>query len=142
MTASLSKSRVRTDGAVWAPYSQDSTTVPRFSEGWFDDSGYTQVSEYTGPITDPDSLEQVKASRIGRVERAIAELRGLLGRLPTDDRSAAATAAELHLQIGACYMYEGEFAEARGEFQAAQAACPAHGGWEARRRCPLSACGL
>src|SRR5262245_49853813 len=62
----VEQSRVRADGAAWAPSSQGSTTVPRFSESWFDDSGYTLVSQYTGSITDPDSLEQVKASRIGR----------------------------------------------------------------------------
>src|SRR5262249_23608903 len=111
-TATARPSRVRASGA-WAPSSPDSTTAGRL-RSWFDDSGYTLVSQYTGPITDPDSLEQVKSSRTGRARRAIDELRGLLDRLPAHDRT---TAAELRLGIGACYMYEGKFTDARREFQ-------------------------
>src|SRR5689334_5554897 len=39
-----------------APISDPS--VPLFSDDWFDDSGYSLVRSFEGPIDDPTSLEQ------------------------------------------------------------------------------------
>src|SRR5262245_6019502 len=48
-TTAARKSWFQTDGSAWAPSSSNSTTVARFSESRYDDSGYTLVSQFTGP---------------------------------------------------------------------------------------------
>src|SRR5262245_34527056 len=36
--------------------------VALFSDDWFDDSGFSFTTAYTGPVDDPTSLEQLRAS--------------------------------------------------------------------------------
>ncbi len=62
--------------------------VPLYSEDWTEDSGQGLAARYSQPITDPQSLEQVRTADEGRSQRGIASLLSELkcGRSPDAGR--------------------------------------------------------
>ncbi len=98
--------------------------VPLFSDDWFDDSGFSFTTAFNGPVTDTNSLEQLRASLEGRSQRGIAQLRSTLDQLPAGQPGAQAHVARLNLIIGSLNMFEGQFDEAADRFEASLKAFP------------------
>ncbi len=91
-----------------------------YGDGWFDDSGYFFAVIFTGAVEDPSSLDQIGAALSGRAAKGVSYLRGVLAGVPRDAPDAAAQTVQLHLAIGGLFMYEGDFAAAEREFEAAR----------------------
>jgi hypothetical protein len=98
--------------------------VALFSDDWFDDSGFSFTTPFNGPVDDPASLEQLRASLEGRGERGIAQLQSKLDHLPPGAPETKADVARLNLIIGSLNMYEGRFTEAAARFEASLKAFP------------------
>src|SRR5438046_2702657 len=92
-----------------APAVPPSPPVPLYSDDWFDDSGYSFATAFTGPIDDPRSLAQLRAALEGRGHRGIAHLERQLARFSGGGSGTAAHVARLQLMIGELHMFEGEF---------------------------------
>jgi len=91
-----------------------------YGDGWFDDSGYFFAVIFTGAMQDPNSLEQVSTALSGRAARGVDYLRGVLAEVPRDVPEGPPQIVQLHLAIGGLFMYEGDFAAAEREFEAAR----------------------
>ena len=98
--------------------------VPLFSDDWFDDSGYSFIVPFAGPLDDPTSLKQMAASIQGRGQRGIAFFNSKLQELNPDDPRTPALSARLHWLIGGLSMFEGDFAVATEHFEKARDADP------------------
>jgi hypothetical protein len=98
--------------------------VRLFSEDWFDDSGFSLVTAFTGPVDDTTSLEQVRTALEGRAQRGRAQLQATLDRLDTAAPDAPAHVARLNLILGSLDMFEGRFDEAAARFEASLKASP------------------
>ncbi len=81
--------------------------VPPFSDVDFDDSGYGPAFAFSGPITDPNSLTQMRDSVLGRNRRGIKVLEGKIALLSPGDPAAPHLTAQWNLLIGVRWMYEG-----------------------------------
>src|SRR4051812_37379205 len=62
--------------AVSPPAQASGPQIPLYSEDWLDDSGFGYARQNSLPVTDPQSLEQVRLSREGREQRGIAKKLG------------------------------------------------------------------
>ena len=98
--------------------------IPLYSEDWTDDSGLGIAMRYSRPITDPQSLEQVRTSDQGRGERGIARLSEELKSIDRRTPAGRAQALQLLVFIGELQMSVGEFAEADRFFDEAQKVDP------------------
>jgi hypothetical protein len=98
--------------------------VALFSDDWFDDSGFSLTTAFTEPVSDPTSLEQLRAVLAGRAERGIAQLQATLDRLEPTAPDALAHTARLNLIIGSLNMFEGQFDEAARRFELSLKAFP------------------
>ncbi len=98
-----------------------------YGDGWFDDSGYFFAVLFNGPADDPGSLDQIGTTLASRARRGTEYLRGVLTKVPRDAPDAAIQVVQLHLAIGGLHMYEGNFAAAAREFEAARDAEPDSG---------------
>jgi hypothetical protein len=81
----------------------------------FEDGGFGLASQFTGPIRNPRSLQELREAIRGRGRRGIAQLRLQYDRLrlgPTPTREQIIDRLKLKESIGYLYMYEGKFAEA------------------------------
>jgi ASPIC and UnbV/FG-GAP-like repeat len=98
--------------------------IPLYSEDWTEDSGQGLALRSSRPITDPQSLEQVRTSDEGRGQRGIDRVRQEL--VAVDRRTPAGRARVIQLEIflGLLHMSVGEFTEADRRFAEAQAADP------------------
>ena len=81
----------------------------------FEDGGFSTASPFTGPIRDPNSLQELREAIRGRGRRGIAALRAKydaprLDSPPTRDQIVQRL--RLANSIGYLYMYEGRFTEA------------------------------
>ena len=124
--ASLGTARIAARSTV-APAPQ--RQVPLYSEDWTDDSGQGLAFQFSLPITDPRSLEQIRTSSEKRGERGIEKLRKELAAV---DRQTPASRARAQLDtfLGILHMSIGEFTEADRLFAEAQVADPtAPGCW-------------
>jgi tetratricopeptide (TPR) repeat protein len=100
-------------------------TVPLYSDGWFDDSGFAIATQFEAPMSDPESLAEVGTARARRTARGIERLTSQLARhrsLTPEDRVHA---ARIHLMIGGLHMFDGRFDEAKRHFEQARAIHPA-----------------
>jgi hypothetical protein len=91
-----------------------------YGEGWFDDSGYFFAALFNGEVANPGSLEEVGTALTGRARRGVSYLRGVLADMHRDVPEVPPEIVKLHMSIGGLYMYEGEFAAAVREFEAAR----------------------
>ena len=98
--------------------------IPLYSEDWTDDSGLGIAMRYSRPITDPQSLEQVRTSDQGRGERGIARLGDELKSIDRRTPAGRAQALQLLVFLGELQMSVGEFAEADRLFSEAQKVDP------------------
>jgi hypothetical protein len=89
-----------------------SPRVPLYSEDWTEDSGQGLASRYAQPITDPQSLEQVRTSDEGRSQRGIAILKRELSAVDRQTPAGRAQALQLEVFLGLLNMSIGEFVEA------------------------------
>jgi ASPIC and UnbV/FG-GAP-like repeat len=98
-------------------------TLPTFSEGFVDDSGFALSGLHQGPVADRSSIEQVCASYrdLGKRGRAklLAELRQISGDGPARSADQAIQISRLQTWVGALHMYEGEFDDASAWFSRA-----------------------
>src|SRR3954467_2743588 len=76
------------------------------------------------PVTDPRSLEQVRAYWDGRERRGVARNLEKLGRVAYGTKEGQARALQLNIILGLLHMSAGEFVEAERRFAAAQEADP------------------
>jgi hypothetical protein len=95
-------------------------TVPLYSAGFVDDSGYRLSYRFTGPIRDWSSLAEMRAACRGRAGRGVAEFQARLSSLAADSPGFDEQARSLKLRIGLLHMYEGEFVEAASWFARAR----------------------
>jgi FG-GAP-like repeat/ASPIC and UnbV len=86
--------------------------VPLYSEDWTEDSGQGLAARYSLPITDPQSLLQVRTSDEGRSQRGIAILKRELARVDRQSPAGRAQALQLEVFLGILHMTIGKFAEA------------------------------
>ena len=108
-------------GEVKARSSTAQPQIPRYSEDWTDDSGVGLAARFSRPITDPQSLEQVRTSDEGRGRQRDRSTAGGAGRdrspgpRPAGRRrsSSASSSGLLHMSVG-------EFTEADRCFAEAQ----------------------
>src|SRR4051794_6728084 len=56
--------------------------VPLFSNDWYDDSGFSYVTVFSSPVTDPTSLGQLRLALEGRARRGIVHLQATFDRVP------------------------------------------------------------
>ena len=112
-------------GPVSGRPSRPSEDFPLYSDVWIDDSATFLATRFEQPETDPASLAQVGAARIGRAARGIAKIEERLRQLgqPKSDREAMQAAQNL-LDIGGLHMFDGRFEEATSFFEAARKTHP------------------
>ena len=99
--------------------------IPLYSEDWLDDSGYGFSMQYSRPVSDPQSLEQVRTSLEGRGQRGILKIDEELKTVDRRTPQGRARALQLNVIAGLLHMSVGEFVEADGRFTEAQQADPA-----------------
>jgi hypothetical protein len=107
-----------------APRVAPERPVRLFSEDWFDDSGFSLVTAFTGPVDDPTSLEQLRTALEGRAQRGRAQLQSTLDRLDPATPDTPAHVARLSMILGSLDMFEGRFDEAATRFEASLRASP------------------
>jgi hypothetical protein len=98
--------------------------IPLYSEDWTDDSGLGIAMQYSRPITDPQSLEQVRTADEKRGERAIARLSKELSSIDRRTPTGRAQGLQLLVFLGELQMSVGEFAEADRLFDEAEKVDP------------------
>ncbi len=98
--------------------------IPLYSEDWTEDSGQGLAVRASRPITDPQSLEQIRTSDEGRGHRGIEELRHELAAVDRRTPAGRAQVMQLEIFLGLLHMSVGEFTDADSRFAAAQAADP------------------
>jgi FG-GAP-like repeat/ASPIC and UnbV len=98
--------------------------VALYSEDWTDDSGQGLTLRGSRPITDPQSLEQIRTSDEGRGKRGIDQLRQELAAVDRRTPAGRAQVIQLEIFVGLLHMSIGEFAEADHRFAEAYAADP------------------
>jgi hypothetical protein len=87
--------------------------APRYDLGFTDDSGYTLSIEFTGPISDRGSLDEVRRAIAGRGRRGLEACRAAVARLDGAAGPEAETRRALaQLNVALMHLYEGQFAEA------------------------------
>jgi hypothetical protein len=89
-----------------------SQRIPRFGDGFVEDSGYEVSLGFIAPLKDRRSLLEARAEGRGRARRGIADLKARLARLPAE----APDHGQVALMIGLLHMYQGEFEEAIRQF--------------------------
>ena len=94
--------------------------VARFSDDWIDDSGYSIAIQDTLPITDPESLTELRTSTLGRNDRATQRVRGELDALDKSTAQGRAFAIQKMVFLGLLQMNEGNFTGADAWFAQAQ----------------------
>jgi hypothetical protein len=87
--------------------------IAHCSADWTEDSGQGLALRSSRPITDPQSLEQVRTSNEGRGERGIERMRQELAAV---DRRTPAGRARVIIFLGLLHMSVGEFTEADHRF--------------------------
>jgi hypothetical protein len=98
--------------------------VPLYSEDWTDDSGQGLATRFSRPITDPESLEQVRTADEGRGQRGIKQLRAELATIDRGTPAGRAQALQCLVFLGLLHMSIGQFVEADGLFDQAQSVDP------------------
>jgi hypothetical protein len=99
--------------------------IPLYSEDWLDDSGYGFAMQFSRPVEDPKSLEQVRTSLEGRGHRGIVQKEQELAEIDRQTTKGRAQALQISVIIGLLHMSEGEFAQADRWFAEAYQADPA-----------------
>ena len=89
-----------------------SPRVPLYSEDWTEDSGQGLALRYSQPITDAQSLEQIRTSDEGRSQRGIASFKRELSAVDRQTPAGRAQALQLEVFLGLLNMSIGEFVEA------------------------------
>jgi hypothetical protein len=106
------------------------TPEHKIPENWdakFDDSGYATAVRFSKPISDHRSLTQMRESVVGRGQRGVEYMKGLIAKIRPTDPGGPATTAAVDLVIGTLMMHEGRWSEANDYFAATQSADPARG---------------
>jgi len=98
--------------------------VPLYSEDWTDDSGQGLVVKFSQPITDPQSLEQVRKADEGRGQRGIARLFEEHASIDRRTPAGRAQALQCLVFLGLLHMSVGEFVQADQLFVQAQTVDP------------------
>src|SRR4051812_31018178 len=98
--------------------------IPLYSDDWLDDSGYGYARQNSLPVTDPRSLEQVRAYLEGRAQRGIARNLEKMRRIAHGTKEGRARALQLNIILGLLHMADGEFIQADRRFADAQEADP------------------
>jgi len=107
------------------PWNMNADGTPfLYGEGWFDDSGYFFGVMFTNEPRDPRSLTEISSNVGTRASRGVTYLKQVLADVPHDEPDSALQITQLHLAIGGLYMYDGKFANAKREFEAARDAEP------------------
>lgn len=91
-------------------------TVPRFGDGFVEDSGYELSLKFAAPLKDRSSLDEIREEARGRARRGAAELGMKLDQLPSWDVKRA----QLSMMVGLLHMYQGEFEDAIRQFNLAE----------------------
>ena len=85
---------------------------PRFGAGGFETGGYSTAAQFTGPIADRGSIEQVRSAFATRGPRGIADRMAELETIPRDEPDPMLRRLRVQATIALLLMYEGRFAEA------------------------------
>ena len=112
-----SKNRNRTEGVRSArTEGRPAESVPLYSAGFVDDSGFDLAMGFMPKKYDRSSLEAHREAIKERGRRGIAQFTEQLSRVPeassSSDSSVGATRARIEMLIGLMHMYDGRFEEA------------------------------
>jgi len=92
--------------------------APLYSDDWFDDSGFSFVAAFSAPVSDPNSLDELRDALGNRSGRGLAQMQAALDRIAPATPDAASHRARLNLIIASLLMYEGKFEEAARRYEA------------------------
>ena len=120
-TIAENKSRATTAAKPEAPKRAD---LPIINQDSLDDSGVAWAHEFTGAISDPSSLRDIRDAIAARSTIGLAVLRAELSQVHLNAQTPPERllyAARLGRSVGMLLLYEGRFEEAEVAFQNAQA---------------------
>jgi FG-GAP-like repeat/ASPIC and UnbV len=96
-------------------------SFPIFSVAGIENAGYPAARQYTGPIADRSSIEQLRAAYGSRGRRGIDDLLSKLRSIPPDDPARVQQTSLIKSSLALLLMYEGKFTEAADMLTTARA---------------------